>query len=109
MRDGLLELFGAGTALIGFLTFPAVSAAAKRLRNRDVKQDIYEDEDGRATPESMGAFSSTRPKVAILTFSATGLAISVFLILTTPRGPEVTLENLILIAASWVSGLLALC
>ena len=101
----LPALFEAGTALIGLLTLRAGSAVVDRLKNRDVKQDIYEDEDGRATPESMKAFSTKRPKIAIISFAAIGLAISILLVLVTQRDSDVTLENLVLITASWVSAL----
>lgn len=103
MPDDFPTLFEAGTALVGLLTLRAASAVVDRLNNRDVKQEIYEDDDGRATPESMKAFSTTRPKIAIVLFSATGLVISILLVLVTQRDSVVTLENLVLIAASWVS------
>ncbi|KAK1830353.1 P-loop containing nucleoside triphosphate hydrolase protein [Podospora conica] len=101
MPDGFPTSFEAGTALVGFLTLRAASAVVDRVNNRDVKQEIYEDDDGRATPESMKAFSTTRPKIAILLFAAAGLAISILLVLVTQRDTAVTLENLVLIAASW--------
>lgn len=103
MPDDFPTLFEAGTALVGLLTLRAASAVVDRLNNRDVKQEIYEDDDGRATPESMKAFSTTRPKIAIVLFSAIGLVISIILVLVTQRDSVVTLENLVLIAASWVS------
>ncbi|KAK0746383.1 P-loop containing nucleoside triphosphate hydrolase protein [Schizothecium vesticola] len=103
MPDDFPTLFEAGTALVGILTLPAVSAVVERLNHRDVKLDIYEDDDGRATPESMKAFSTTRPKIAILLFAAIGLVISILLVLVTQRDSAVTLENLALIAASWGS------
>lgn len=103
MPDDFPTLFEAGTALVGLLTLRAASAVVDRLNNRDVKQEIYEDDDGRATPESMKAFSTTRPKIAIVLFSAIGLVISILLVLVTQRDSVVTLENLVLIAASWVS------
>ena len=102
-NDTLLAMFGPGTALIGIFTLHAVSAVGRQLKNRNINQEIYEDDDGRATPESMKAFSAARSKVAILSFAATGLAISLLLVLMTQRGPDVTLENLVLIAGSWVS------
>lgn len=103
MPDDFPTLFEAGTALVGLLTLRAASALVDRLNNRDAKQEIYEDDDGRATPESMKAFSTTRPKIAIVSFSVIGLVISILLVLVTQRDTVVTLENLVLIAASWVS------
>lgn len=105
MPDDFPTLFEAGTALVGILTLRAASAVVDRLSNRDVKQEIYEDDDGRATPESMKAFSTTRPKIAIVSFAAIGLVISILLVLVTQRDSVVALENLVLIAASWVSAL----
>lgn len=101
--DFLLALFGAGVAIIGLFSLPALSAGARRLRRKDAKQEIYGDADGVATPESMKAFSSTLPKSCILLFAIAGLGLSIVLTLLMLHDAQVRLENLILIAASWVS------
>ena len=101
--DSLLALFGTGVATIGIFSLPAVSKFTTRLVRPDAKQDIYEDEDGKATPESMGAFSVKVPKALILLFAATGLPISIALLLLTLHDPAITPESLVLIVAAWVS------
>lgn len=99
--DSLLAFFGTGAAIIGLCSIPAVSAVATRIRRPEPKIDIYEDEDGKATPESMKAFSAKVPKTLILLFAAAGLPISVALLLLAVHDPALTLESLVLVSAAW--------
>jgi len=101
--DSLLALFGTGVAIIGLCSLPAVSATTTRLTRAEPRAEIYEDEDGRASPESMRAFSTKVPKALILFFAATGLPISIALLLLTLHDPAITLESLVLIVAAWVT------
>ncbi|KAK4451704.1 P-loop containing nucleoside triphosphate hydrolase protein [Podospora aff. communis PSN243] len=100
-HDSLLALFGTGAAVIGLFSLPAVSATATRFAKPETKADIYEDEDGQASPESMKAFSAKVPKGLILLFAATGLSVSITLLLLTIHDPAITLKSLVLIAAAW--------
>lgn len=101
-NDALLALLVTGVAIIGLCSLPAVSAVVTRLSKRDARQEIYADDDGTATPESMKAFSAKLPKAAILFIAAHGLPISILLTLLSRHDPSTTLKALILIAASWV-------
>ncbi|KAK5657119.1 hypothetical protein OQA88_3647 [Cercophora sp. LCS_1] len=100
-NDALLALFVTGVAIIGLCSLPAVSAVVTRLGKRDARQDIYSDADGTATPESMKAFSAKLPKAALLFLAAHGLPVSILIVLLSRHDPSISLEALILIAASW--------
>ncbi|KAL2018405.1 hypothetical protein VTK56DRAFT_883 [Thermocarpiscus australiensis] len=77
---------GTGVALIGLCSLPAVSSLVTRLNKRDArKQDIYEDDDGKATPEAIKAYSAKLPKALVLISAGAGCAISVALLLLSPR------------------------
>jgi hypothetical protein len=101
-NEYLLALFGTCVGVIGLCSFPSLSAVAARLTKPDVKQETYEDADGKATPESMKAFSAKVPKTIILLLAATGLPISIALLLLTLHDLAITLESLVLIVAAWV-------
>lgn len=73
----LTPLSAAGLAVVGLSGLPGLFAILAQIRNRTPKDNFYEDIDGKATPESIAAFSNTRPKVAILTLSVLGLGLSV--------------------------------
>ncbi|KAK0617970.1 P-loop containing nucleoside triphosphate hydrolase protein [Bombardia bombarda] len=78
VRDGLTyAAVGSGLAVIGLCTVPAVSSLVSRFRsrNRDPKDVIYEDEDGKATPESMKAYSAKLQKSLILLFAVAGCGV----------------------------------
>ncbi|KAF5002170.1 hypothetical protein FGRMN_546 [Fusarium graminum] len=70
-------LTGAGLAVVALATTPALVTAITQLRNRTVKDNFYEDIDGKSTPESIAAFSNRLPKIFILALSAIGLGTSI--------------------------------
>ncbi|KAL1844357.1 hypothetical protein VTJ49DRAFT_36 [Mycothermus thermophilus] len=82
----MLNAIGAGTALIGLCSVPAAGDIVARLRKRDAKPDTYEDGDGKATPESVKAYSARVPKSLVLISAAAGLAVSVALLVISPLG-----------------------
>ncbi|KAL2270974.1 hypothetical protein VTJ83DRAFT_345 [Remersonia thermophila] len=82
----MLNAIGAGTAFIGLCSVPASSDFVTRLRKRDAKSDTYEDGDGKATPESVKAYSAGAPKSLILISAAAGLAVSICLLVIEPLG-----------------------
>ncbi|KAK4161185.1 P-loop containing nucleoside triphosphate hydrolase protein [Cladorrhinum sp. PSN259] len=93
---------GAGVAIIGLCSAPAVSALVTRLKKRDRKSDnSYQDADGKATPESTMKFSTTRSKTVILFLAVTGLILSIILTLLSWQTPRVASENLPLIVGAW--------
>lgn len=63
--------------LIGLASLPAVSTFILQLTTREPKQDTYEDEDGKATPESVKAYSAKVPKFFILLFAVLGCATAI--------------------------------
>lgn len=58
-----------GLVIIGLVSVPAVLSLGLQLTKREPKQDTYEDEDGKATPESLQAYSAKWPKTFILLFA----------------------------------------
>ncbi|KAK3336001.1 P-loop containing nucleoside triphosphate hydrolase protein [Cercophora scortea] len=98
-----LAAVGTGLAVIGLSTLPAVSGLVKLFTSkRDTKQHIYEDEDGKATPESMKVFSTKRSKVVIFVLAAAGCGISIARLLLSTHGEKVWLD-IFLSSAAWVT------
>lgn len=79
--DSLEIAVATGLAIVGLVSVPAVSSLALQLTTREPKQDTYEDNDGKATPESVNAYSAKWPKTFVLLFallsSGTSIATSV--------------------------------
>lgn len=78
----------AGLAIIGLASSPAGFYLARQLTTREPKQDSYEDEDGKATPESFKAYSAKWPKTLIVIFAslATGASIATAIVSTLSTG-----------------------
>ncbi|KAH6634154.1 P-loop containing nucleoside triphosphate hydrolase protein [Chaetomium sp. MPI-SDFR-AT-0129] len=89
----MLKVFGAGIAVVGLCTVPALSNAVTRFTRPEAKRDGYEDSDGKATPEAVKAFSAKLPKSLVLISSALGLALSIALLVVTPHSSEQLLRN----------------
>jgi len=72
------QLIGTATTLAATVlcSIPSLSSFALQLRSRDVKQEAYEDADGKGSPESVRAYSARLPKAAILLFAALTCAAS---------------------------------
>ncbi|KAH6853494.1 P-loop containing nucleoside triphosphate hydrolase protein [Chaetomium sp. MPI-CAGE-AT-0009] len=83
--NSMLEVFGSGIALVGICSVPALGSTVNRLRRRDAKQDLYEDGDGKATPESVKAYSGKLPKSFAVVSAGAGLAISIALLIISPH------------------------
>ncbi|KAI1375361.1 P-loop containing nucleoside triphosphate hydrolase protein [Hypoxylon crocopeplum] len=70
---------------LGIVTILSVPAALKlgRLRSPRAKAkltaEVYEDEDGKSTPEAVKVFSTKAPKAVLLFFSVIGLGLSIAL------------------------------
>lgn len=73
----MLPLTGVGLALVALGASPAIVAILAQLRNRTPRDNFYEDRDGKATPESIAAFSNRRPKIVILLLSSVGAGTSI--------------------------------
>jgi hypothetical protein len=107
MQNGaLLTLIavGIGLAVIGLFTAPALLSVGRQLAKREPKEECYEDEDGKSTPEAVAAYSAKIPKVLILVFAVLGCATSIavtVLSLTTDIQDGLFIENWLSLAA-WV-------
>ena len=102
MHNGsMIAAVGTGVGFVGLFSLPAVSAFATRLRKREPKAPIYEDADGKATPESAQAFSTKFQKSFLLLSVAVGCGVFI------PRalfsdGVEGVVVNTCLDAAAWI-------
>jgi hypothetical protein len=99
----LLATSAAGLGLVGLLSLPAVANTVIQLRARESKSEIYEDEDGKSTPESVKAYSAKLPKAFIIFFSVVGLGLSIAVAVVATLG-ETTglfLENWLAVG-TWV-------
>ncbi|KAK4658726.1 hypothetical protein QC762_104050 [Podospora pseudocomata] len=74
--DSMLVTVATSLAFIGLCSLPAVSSVLLRSGRQDGDRDTYEDADGKATPESLKAFSTKLSKTCILIFANSGFAIS---------------------------------
>lgn len=85
-----------GLGLIGLVSISAIVSLALQLATSELRQDTYEDEDGKATPESIKAYSAKLPKTLIVIFSvitsATSLATAVLATLHVGKD-DLFLEN----------------
>jgi hypothetical protein len=103
--NSLLLVVGTGLSVIGLCSLPALVGLFLQLSRKEKKKnEIYEDGDGKATPESVKAFSTKTPKALIVLFGLLGAAISIVLAVlsTGAEGAPVPLENW-LTAGAWVS------
>lgn len=99
----MLKVFGTGTALIGLCSAPALGSIAICLGKRDARRETYEDGDGKATPESMKAYSAKLPKSLAAVSAAAGLGVSIALLVLSLRAEEVRLLIESLKTGVWVS------
>ncbi|KAK1750100.1 ATP-dependent bile acid permease [Echria macrotheca] len=67
----------AALGISALASLPAVAGLIGRARKDKRGDDIYEDEDGKATPESAARFSNRLPKIAVLLWAAFGLALQI--------------------------------
>jgi hypothetical protein len=106
MSEGLvLPLTSVGLAFVALCASPAIIAILTQLRDRTPKDNFYEDRDGKATPESIAAFSNRRPKTVILLLSSVGAgtSIAIAILSTIDRVKYGSFLENWLIAAAWVS------
>ncbi|KAH7027455.1 P-loop containing nucleoside triphosphate hydrolase protein [Microdochium trichocladiopsis] len=77
----LLATSAAGLGVVGLLSIPAALNILEQLHKKEPydPDTVYEDADGKSTPEATKAFSAKWPKAFILFFSAAGLLVSIAL------------------------------
>lgn len=90
-HDSIAVAVATGLGIIGLVSIPAVLTSTLHFTaRRQPKQDTYEDEDGKATPDSVAAYSARLPKTLIVLFAAlacsTGIATAV--LATLPPGQD---------------------
>ncbi|KJZ71495.1 hypothetical protein HIM_09134 [Hirsutella minnesotensis 3608] len=76
-NGAVLPLSVAALSIAGVATLPGALAIFAQIRNRTAKDNFYEDEDGKSTPETLAAFSNKAPKTAIVVLSMLGFASSI--------------------------------
>ncbi|ORY70217.1 P-loop containing nucleoside triphosphate hydrolase protein [Pseudomassariella vexata] len=88
---------------IGLFSLPSLQHLTSQLRRRDTKPEVYEDDDGKATPEAVAAFSTKVPKAFVILFSIIGLCVSITLAVlsTLSQGDGLFVENWLGVGA-WV-------
>ena len=101
-NDSILLVVATGVALVGVCSIPAATTLTLQLTTKEKKDDrIYEDADGKATPESMAAFSAKPAKTLVVLFAAVGTALSIVLPICSVRGQSFVTEDWMSMAA-WV-------
>lgn len=101
--DSLTAPVIAGLALIAAITIPAAFAYVRQLTKRELKTGSYEDKDGKASEESVKAYSAKWSKVFIVLFAAiaNGTAIATAVLATLHVGDDgLFLEDWLTAAAS---------
>ncbi|KAL2755097.1 hypothetical protein ACRALDRAFT_2106706 [Sodiomyces alcalophilus JCM 7366] len=98
---------GIALAIVTVCSIPAISGFVSQLRSPSVKDNFYEDKDGKSTPEAVAAFSNRWPKILAVLLAAVGSASSLAIaILSTvdqaaPDRQDVFLSDWLL-CASWI-------
>ncbi|KAI3395735.1 hypothetical protein diail_958 [Diaporthe ilicicola] len=68
-HDSMVVTVATGLGIIALVSIPALFTFILQLTTRQPKQDAYEDPDGKATPESVKAYSSTLSKTFVVLFA----------------------------------------
>jgi hypothetical protein len=103
-HDSLLIGVGTGLAVVGLCSIPSLTSFLLQLRSKEPRQDEYEDADGKATAESVKAYSARLPKAVILLLAALGTAaaLAISVLVTLDVGKDgLSLENW-LSSGAWV-------
>ncbi|KAI0173569.1 P-loop containing nucleoside triphosphate hydrolase protein [Hypoxylon sp. FL1284] len=89
MSDDRVVLVTSAVGL-GIVTVSSIPAVLNlgRLRSRGAQfaTEVYEDDDGKSTPDATGAFSAKVPKAALLVLSLAGLGLSIALAVSSTLG-----------------------
>jgi hypothetical protein len=99
--DSLLIGVGTGLAVVGLCSIPASTGFVAQLIRREPKSDVYEDVDGKATAETVKAFSAKLPKALILLLAAAGCAVSIAHAILSKGVEDLFWENWLVVGA-WV-------
>lgn len=103
-NKSMLAAVATGLGIIGLVSVPAASSLALQLSRPEPKKETYEDEDGKASPESMKAYSAKLPKFFIVLFASLGsgttIATAVLSTLSSGKDDGLFLENWLSAGAS---------
>ncbi|KAK3328916.1 P-loop containing nucleoside triphosphate hydrolase protein [Apodospora peruviana] len=99
-NESMITAASTGLAIVGLLSLPAVSSLLARLRKQEPRPPIYEDADGKATPESVKAYSSKLQKALVLFFVALGCGVFIPRALLSENSEGIVL-NICLNGAAW--------
>lgn len=97
---------GAGLGLVGLGSVPAAHALIHRVfAKKQARDEIYQDADGKSTPEAQAKFSNTLPKFLVIFFASIGLAgsLAVGVLVTQGRGGRNLFLDSWFNAGAWVS------
>jgi hypothetical protein len=97
-----LAVAAAGLAISGLTTLPAVVALVTRSREARQKDEIYRDEDGEATPESVAAFSTKWRRTFVLLWAGAGLSCQIALVVIAEAGKKKFFLHNWLTTGAWV-------
>lgn len=101
-NDSMLATVATGLTVIALCSIPSATSFVLQLSKKEKKtNEIYEDRDGKATAESMKAFSARVPKALILLFASVGTGLSVALGILSTSDEKLALENWLSVGA-WV-------
>ncbi|KAI1761798.1 P-loop containing nucleoside triphosphate hydrolase protein [Hypoxylon sp. FL1150] len=83
----VLVITAVGLGIVAVSSLPA-ALNLDRLRSHRSKfaTGVYEDKDGKSTPDAVGTFSAKVPKAAVLVFSLVGLGLSIVLAVISTLG-----------------------
>lgn len=105
ISDAVFPLSVVSLAVAAVATLPGAFGIIAQTRNRTPRDNFYEDKDGKATPESMAAFSNRRPKAFIIGLAIVGLGTSIAVSALSMSDSHSDNPNLVnwLITVAWVS------
>lgn len=95
-NDSLRIAVASSLAFIGLVSVPAASTLVRQLTTREYRPEVYEDEDGKATPQSLKAYSAKWPKTLMVLFAiiSCGTSIATAILTTLHVGKDgLFLEN----------------
>ncbi|KAI1465542.1 P-loop containing nucleoside triphosphate hydrolase protein [Daldinia caldariorum] len=105
MSDNETVVLVTSSVGLGVVTILSIPAALNlsRLRGRGSKSttEIYEDKDGKSTPEAVKAFSTKVPKAVMLVLSLIGFGVSILLAVISTLGTQAIESGLFL--ANWLA------
>lgn len=99
----LLPTSVAGLVIIILLSLLGALSLCSQLCGRKAQTEIYEDKDGKSTPEASKAFTTNIPRAILLILSIVGLGLSVALaVLATLKQGSAFVPDIWITVGAWV-------